>query len=758
MRLAGACLIGVACAAAPAPAQITDAFVAVIERRCLECHAGSRASGGLDLQPWVDAAPSELSRLLEGDPTTAGYVLDRVRSGEMPPPDEREELAEAERALLIEGLETLLGGRYRTDLAPRPLAPVVRRLTRYEVDATLRDVLGVEPCAARFLPPESVALGLDSVGSAQTLSPAEVPGILDLAAAVAQEAIRVEQPGQGRRVRLSGGDFDARGGARLNRNGVAAAPHQVPRAGRYRMHVALSADQAGDELARAAVLAGDRRLGEVEVPDENSLEPFISSFDLDLERAGPHQLGVEFLNDYFRRDEPDPDQRDRNLTLHWIDLEGPLDPLVPGPFQRELLERFGDGDDDRRLELVVEHLCTRLWRRPPDRRDLRALVRLSAAESSFEGRVQLALEAIVASPRFLLRLETAPEDAGADDGDSEREYALDGYQLATRLSYFLWSSAPDEALLEAAASGELSSDEGLLGQARRLLEDPRARALAENFAAQWLGLAALDERDPISLPEDLGRSMTGETVRCFERVLGEDLPLLELLRADWSFVDARLAELYGLKVRPEDGTFALVDLGSTSRRGLLGHASILTVTSDPGRTSPVLRGRWVLDTLLGSPPPPAPPGVPPLEASGSAEDPLDLRASLARHRSDPACATCHAAIDPLGFALEGFGPRGARRVDAAGLDLSGELPDGRRFEGLRGLVEVLAADVRFVRNLLEKLLIHALGRPLEAADRAFVARTLARFDLEQVTLSDLLLAIVLDPSFRRSTTIVDGAR
>lgn len=758
MRLAGACLIGVVSAATPAPAQITDAFVAVIERRCLECHAGSRGSGGLDLQPWVDAAPAELSRWLEGDPATAGYLLERVRLGEMPPPDERDELDAAERATLIEGLETLLGGRYRTDLAPRPLAPVVRRLTRYEVDATLRDVLGVAPCANRYLPPESVALGLDSVGSAQTLSPAEVPGMLELAAAVAQEAIRVEPPDQRRRVRLSGGDLDARGGARLNRNGVAAAPHPIPRAGRYRMHVALSADQAGDELARAAVLAGDRRLGEVEVPDENPLEPFIASFELELEREGPLQLGVEFLNDYFRRDEPDPDQRDRNLTLHWIDLEGPLDPLAPGPFQRELLERFDDGDDDRRLELVVEHLCTRLWRRPPDRRDLRALVRLTAEEPSFEGRVQLALEAIVASPRFFLRLETAPEKAGTDGSGSEREYALDGYQLATRLSYFLWSSAPDEALLEAAASGELSSDEGLLGQARRMLEDPRSRALAENFAAQWLGLAALGERDPISLPAELARSMTGETVRCFERILREELPLVELLQAEWTYVDAPLAEHYGLEVRPEDGTFAMVELGTTARRGLLGHASILTVTSDPGRTSPVLRGRWLLDALLGSPPPPAPPGVPSLEASGSTEDPLDLRAALARHRSNPACATCHAAIDPLGFALEGFGPLGACRADVASLDLSGELPDGRRFEGLRGLVEVLAADVRFVRNLLEKLLIHALGRPLEAADRAFVARTLARFDHDQVTLSDLLLAIVLDPSFRRSTTIVDGAR
>ncbi|MEO0652065.1 MAG: DUF1592 domain-containing protein, partial [Planctomycetota bacterium] len=641
-------------------------------------------------------------------------------------------------------VEALLARRYDPSAAPRPEAPVARRLTRVEVARTVRDVLGVDADVDAWLPPESVALGFDNLGSAQVLAPAAVEGLLRFAEAVARDALRWDDPNLERRTRLTGGSLDGEGRGRLNSQGTVGAPHAFPRSGTYRVHVATTAEQAGPERARFRLHVADTITRDFEVASEDPFEPQLDSLEFQVLSAAQHSVEVEFLNDYYEPDDPDPSQRDRNLVVQAIEVEGPLGDPEPTAFQRELFERFPEPLGAKRLHAMLESLALRLWRRPAAPAEIDALARLSDRDAPLEARVSVALEALLASPRFHYRFE-------ADPSSLEAQRPLDGYELASRLSYFLWSSAPDEALLARAGEG-FGDDTALVAEVERMLRDPRSSALAENFAPQWLALTGLAERGGDGSATALLLSMRRETELLFDAVLREGRPARELLEADFSFVDGALAEHYGLPGEDEP-FFRRVSLGRDERRGVLGHASVLTATSDPGRSSPVLRGKWILESLLGSPPPPPPDDVPPLEASGEAQTPLDLRAALAQHRADPACASCHARIDPLGFALEAYDQLGRRREGAGALDLRGELPDGASFEGLAGLSTVLASDERFVRTLLEKLAVYALGRPLNAGDRGRIARDLETLDVPTVSLAELVHRTVLAPAFRRTTRL-----
>jgi hypothetical protein len=407
-------------------------------------------------------------------------------------------------------------------------------------------------------------------------------------------------------------------------------------------------------------------------------------------------------------------------------------------------------EDRQRAYLVLRAFADRAYRRPVTHDEVNRLLRfVEEAQRSGDGcehGIRVAFQAVLCSPQFLFRLESAA--AGSDDG------RVNDFELATRLSYFLWSSTPDEELFTHAARGTLRRGNTLAVQVRRMLRDPKSRALAENFAGQWLQTRGLQEftPDPAHFPdfdEALRGAMIRETELFFDAVVREDRSVLDFLNADYTFVNERLARHYGLPgVRGDE--FRRASLACTPRGGVLTHASVLAVTSNPTRTSPVKRGKWVLENLLGSPPPAPPPGVEELKEPEKAEG-TSLRRQLERHRSKPDCAACHAGMDPLGLGLESFDAVGAWRARDGGqpIDDSGALPDGRTFDGPAGLRTVLLERRQaFARCLTEKLLTYAIGRGVRRSDRHAVADVARKLAANEYRFSALVLALVHSRPFQ----------
>ncbi|MBL8896065.1 MAG: DUF1592 domain-containing protein [Planctomycetes bacterium] len=720
----------------------------LLEQRCLECHGDRAKKGGLDLRAWTSGAfaRGELGALAE--------MQRRLEAGEMPPPErERPAREELERAL------AWIGAALRDGAAIDPGRVSLRRLTRLEYRNTVRDLFGLALDLEERLPADPVGAGFDTLGDLQLLSPLLLERYLELAEEIAARAvpsaatIDLLRPASA----FVGGDelevggVEARG---LYSHGEFELEVSLPRAGRYRLELRGSGDQAGPEAPRLELRAAQRALGAVSFASRRA-ELETQTLEVELP-AGPVRLAAEFANDYYRPEEPDRGARDRNVYLASWHLRGPLDAPPRSAFQRSCVDR-ADGGGERAREEVVRDLLERAWRRPPERADVERVLSLAPADATADEALRRAIEAALVSPRFLFRPEGLAESAVAEDGGVG--LALDGYELATRLSYFVWASAPDDALRAAAARGELATADGLRRELRRLLRDVRASALVEGFAAQWLQLGRLEEAAPDEerfphFDRALRRSMRQETELFFEALLREDRPLEELVAAEFGFVDERLARHYGLEgVRGPQ--FRRVALPSGERGGILAHASILTLTSNPARTSPVKRGKWILEVLLDAPPPPPPP-----EAGALAEDPesalLPLRERLARHRRDPSCASCHVRMDALGFALEAYGPTGQRRArDEAGpIDPKGELPDGRAVVDLAGLRAVLLEGVSLERAALRALFVYALGRELTATDEPLLARALEtlatrRAAGEERTLRTLIEVVATSEAFRR---------
>ena len=377
--------------------------------------------------------------------------------------------------------------------------------------------------------------------------------------------------------------------------------------------------------------------------------------------------------------------------------------------------------------------------------------RLGRGEGSFDDGIRRALQRVLVSPSFLFRIETDPPD-----GVAGMPHPLSDLELASRLSFFLWSSMPDDELLAVAEEGSLSDPAVLEAQARRMLADPRSRALVENFGGQWLYLRNVSSAtpDPLQFPdfdENLRRAMRTETELFFERVIREDRSVLDFLTSDTTFLNERLARHYGVP-HVYGSHFRPVTLTDGNRGGILGHASLLTATSYANRTSPVLRGKWILENILGAPPPPAPPDVPELEETTDDGEPRSMREAMERHRVNPACAGCHRPMDPLGFALENFDAVGRWRALSEArtpIDASGVLPDGTAFEGPAGLRRVLASRPEgFVTTLTEKLLTYALGRGLELADGPVVRGVVRGAGRDDYRFSSVIIGVVKSSPFR----------
>jgi hypothetical protein len=467
--------------------------------------------------------------------------------------------------------------------------------------------------------------------------------------------------------------------------------------------------------------------------------------------AGEHSFRASFPE---YADMPDPgsnvntDGR-RKIFVDYIDIVGPF---KPEPRSKNPAVFVCAEQTPACARRIIENSATRAWRRPPTTAEVDRLAGLAAAvrkdSEKFDEGIRLALEAILLSPNFIFRIEREPAGAAGP-------YRLNDYELATRLSYFLWSTIPDETLMRAARDHKLSQPGGLTAQLRRMVADPRASALIDNFAGQWLNLRELDRRkpDPSKFPladDELIESMRKESLLFATAMLKENRSILDFLDGKFSYLNGPLARYYGIPgVNGED--FRRVELDGIQRGGVMSQAAILTLSSYATRTSPVLRGKWVLENLLGTPPPPPPPGVPALEEKdlGSA---VSLRQRLEQHRANAACAVCHNQMDPIGFGLENYDAAGQWRTKDGNfeIDSSGKLPGGATFDKPHELRKLMReAPDAFVRNFVEKMLTYALGRGLEPFDRATVDGVRARVEKDNYRFMTLLEAVVETPAFQQ---------
>ncbi|MCR9244842.1 MAG: DUF1592 domain-containing protein [bacterium] len=729
---------------------------AVVTTYCFDCHGGDVTKGKFDLA------------IAAGDPVDRLFRLSRMRarlaSHEMPPSD-ADQPTPAERQALLAWLDRTLA-REVPELPPAPGRVTVRRLNSSQWARTVDDLFGVAVDTSAF-PPDDLGYGFDTVGDAMEFSTLHLEKYLAAAGAVAAAVFTGEDPDnptvrrfEAETMKLARGPGAGLDGefANLYTRALLEQVFELPRDGRFRLRVSAGASQAGDELARLRVSCDGAEIATVEVPERKFGE---HEFEVEL-TGGRHRLGLAFVNDYYDPRHPNPRRRDRNLYIDWAEVAGPLDPRAVPPQQAWVHRAVARQEDaEAQLRDLVRVLLPRVWRRPvtaTERRRYFGVGRTALAAGEPDHIAWRAVvQAALTSPNFLFRGEL-----GGVRGEPGASANVPALALAARLSYFLWASAPDSRLYQLGRTGKLADARVLRAEALRMLGDARADSLATEFAAQWLELANLRDATPDPerfgvFDEHLRRSLRRETELVFLAIQRGDRDVRDLLDCDFSFVDARLAEFYGMPVpEPEacdaDG-FARVKLPAALRRrgGVLGHASILALTSNPTRTSPVKRGKWILENLLGAPPPPPPPGNDSLPDEGAIDSSKTFREQLAQHREDSKCAVCHVRMDALGLALERFDAIGRfRERDAGGvIDTSGELPGGLDVDGLVDVKAVLRGDPAFVRTLARKLFVYGIGRDPRPVDRLTLDHAVDQLLLrERVTLADLVLAIITSDAFR----------
>jgi hypothetical protein len=679
------------------------------------------------------------------------------------PPDDADQPTDHERETVVAAIRA---GLEQCDCTG-PIDPgrvPIRRLTRYEYRRTIRDLLGIDYQPALDFPADDVGHGFDNMGDVLALSPLLFEKYLAAAEEIAQRVVGPLPEMSQRKWRaadLIGGDFGHKEDDFyvLTSQGTLHRRVSLERRGSYRVRVSGQAQQAGPQLARLGLQLNGQLVREFEI-QEPSTEPFERVETVVLE-PGEAMIGLAFLNDYYQPDAVDERDRDRNLMIHSLEIIGPLpEPGWPTPQWQRILAA-GDPDSkaeqasrEEKTRSIVHRLATLAYRRPPTSDEvsqLLSLIEQSDSDTSLESDLQHIVTAILVAPQFLFRIEQDGEPGSA----AVRE--LNDYELATRLAYFLWSSMPDDGVLAQAQQGNLHLSAQLRAAARRMLQDAKSYSLVENFADQWLQLRQLDslKKDPAKFPQfsdELLESMRTETHLFVASIFQQDRSVLDLLDSDYTFVDARLAELYGIDPAPAAG-FQRVSLQGTPRRGILTQAAVLNITSLPTRTSPVLRGKWILDNLLLDPPPPPLPGVPPLPDRSESDPHKTLRERLERHRRQPECSACHNRMDPLGFALENFDAVGAWRDHDEGqpLDLAATLPDGTALNGvdeLRKILRVKYAD-EFVRCLAEKLFVYALGRGPEDFDECTLRQIVKHARAHGDRFSAIVEAIVASDAFRK---------
>ena len=730
--------------AAAAVPDAPETYRAVLDRYCVACHNERTLTANLALDAVDIAHVGDAAELWE-------KVLEKLRTRAMPPP-RRPRPADETYDLFAGWLETELDGAAAA--RPNPGRPTIHRLNRLEYRNAVRDLLGLTVEVGTMLPADDLAYGFDNNADILTIAPGMLERYMSAARRIGRLAVGDPgiEPDVARypvstllvqRDRMSEEmPFGSRGGA--------AVTHHFPLDGEYVVRLTLLGNGGRREPqeidvridgVRAALLpAGQGRGGATRgMPTgDDALAVRIPV------RAGNRVVSVSFLKRTGVTEGVAPERLPpwtfstgrgyvEPMALDSVEIEGPYRPQPAGPAARGagpaasrgriFTCRPASGDDEAACaNEILATLARRAFRRPVTGADLdvlHAFYREGRRAGGFEAGIQRAIESLLVDPEFLFRIERDP--VGAAPGSP---YRLSDVELASRLSFFLWSSIPDDELLDVAGAGRLRDPAVLERQVRRMLADERSRVLVGSFAAQWLHLRRMRTVTPdvLAFPgfdENLRAALVRETELFVASQIREDRSVVELLTADYTFVNERLARHYGIP-GVYGSRFRRVPLGDGARRGLLGHGSILTVTSLATRTSPVVRGKWVLENILGTPPPPPPPDVPDLPEGEDGEAPRSMRARLEAHRANPVCSACHARMDPLGFALEHFDAVGKWREAEGGvpIDASGALPDGTTFDGLPGLRGVLLERRdEFVTTVAEKLLTYALGRGIEHYDR-----------------------------------------
>ncbi len=769
----------------------------LLDRYCVACHNERLQTAGLELD---NADVTHVS----ADPGLWERVVRKLRAGAMPPAP-RPRPDGATYARFIERLETELDTAAAAD--PNPgRTEAFHRLNRAEYRNVIRDLLALDVDVAELLPADDGSYGFDNIAGVLGVSPTLLERYLSAAKQVSRLAVgSPELPPTALTFRRSADDAqDARlAGLPFGTRGGMAIAYNFPVDAEYQIRVRLSRDTA-DNLAPFTdrheldvSLDGEHlqtfTVGEPAPEGAARNSPEYLEWRTRQRRvdenwvlrvpvpAGPRTLRVAFrkktsayaetLRQPYLRPYTNTTGGDTRYQpyLESVVITGPYEasdapPTVETPSRARIFTcRPEAGDEAAGRECareILSVLARRAYRRPIVERDLDVLLRFyedGLRDGGFEAGIELALRRLLAGPEFLFRVVRDPADV-----EPGVNYPLTGLELASRLSFFLWSSIPDDELLDAAVAGRLHDSEVLEAQVRRMLADGRAAALVENFAGQWLYLRnvpalAPDENRFPDFGEALRRAMERETELFVESVMREDRSVLELLTADYTFVNERLARHYDIP-NVYGSHFRRVTLPDATRRGLLGHGSILAATAYPTRTSPVLRGKWVLENLLGTPPPLPPPDVPSLEETTGAGRPLSMREAMEQHRANPVCASCHRLMDPPGFALEQFDAVGKYRTHneaSAPIDASGVLPDGTVFEGAAGLRDaLLQRPDLFVTTLTEKLLTYALGRGVEHYDSPAIRAIVRDAERDDSRFSSIILGIVESVPFqmRRSAS------
>ena len=733
----------------------------ILQSYCFSCHGNGKHKGDLSFDDFGDESTAL------AHPKTWEKVLRMIQAHEMPPPEKKQPSA-AERDALLAWIEAKV---FRLDCAqPDPGRVTIRRLNRNEYNNTIRDLIGVDVKPAADFPPDDSGYGFDNIGDALSLPPILIEKYLASARRILRTALRLEDPSVPTAKRYPIDLLEVGYNAKQQGDGwVALTSIEEDDVAVYRdieveceflLKVRAYGKTDSTNAMRLAFEVDKKMIRTIELP-LTSQEPFVYEHRVKVQ-PGRVRFAVVAprIKDGLSEKEAakwknGPNQKG-TVFVEYLELEGPLNARpqpLPETHRRIFTHEPKLDAEEEAARVILGNFARRAYRRPVTPEELSRLTRLAKAAwgrgEGFVAGVQVALQAILVSPHFLFRGEIQPEP------DNPRSvHPVNEYALASRLSYFFWNSMPDEELFAQAARGTLRQN--LIAQAERMWRDPKARALTENFAGQWLqirnlGNVAPDPRLFQEFDPDLRLAMQKETELFFEHILQENRSVLDFLNAGYSFVNERLARHYRI---PDiaGGEFRRVDLRATPRRGLLGHASILALTSNPTRTSPVKRGKWVLENLLDSPPPPPPAAVP--ELSEDKEKMLSgtLRERMEQHRSNPACASCHARMDPIGFGLENFNAIGGWREEEGKfpIDPSGSLISGESFRGPGELAGLLAEKRRteFVRCLASKLLIYALGRGLEYYDKCAVDQIVAETIRNDCKFQNLILAVIQSAPFQ----------
>ncbi|MEO1614504.1 MAG: DUF1592 domain-containing protein [Planctomycetota bacterium] len=765
-----------------------------LENHCVDCHRGEDAERGFELAEWLETGAGEAALDAKEPHRVEAWekILLRVQSRQMPPPDAGQP-GEAEYNVFERELSDALEGR-AVKFPHAGTTEPLRRLTRTEYQNAVRDLLAVRVDAARLLPPDASSDGFDNI-TVGDLSPLLMERYLNAATKVARLAIgsSIDRPG-GITVRLPPDQTQQNhvDGLPHGTRGGVLVPHLFPRSGVYEIQVRLSRDR--DELVE-----GLRKTHELDVLiDRKKVKRFTlkpirgkaghSGYDANLNvrfevEAGTRDVGVTFVEQSTPLLEIKRQPFDASFNQHRHPRQTPAvsEVSILGPF--DLSQSGFDDSESRRKILVAEPdanrspreaareilgtLMRRAYRRSLEESDFDVPMRFFNAgfevkpdarspesrTQRFERGIESALTAVLVNPNFIFR--TAKTPSGVSAGQA---YSLDANEVASRLSFFLWSSLPDESLLEFAEANAWEVD-SLERETRRLLADPRSDSLVNNFADQWLYLRNLptitpDLRKFPDFDHNLRIAFAEETKRLFADVLRRDASVLELIQSDHAFLNERLAKHYGIPGVVGDH-FRRVELHPEWKRGgLLRQGSVLMATSYATRTSPTIRGAWILENILGTPPPPPPPNVPTIREKEAGKK-LSFREALAKHREDASCASCHDLIDPVGFALDEYDAVGRWRTTIEGVpvDAAGRMPDGQEVVGVQQLEQgILSRPELFVRALVEKLMTYAVGRPMEAADGAAIRKVVREAAVNNYRISDLLVGITRSTPFLMRTS------